>query len=416
MSDKPLYRRRATCRICGGGRQTLFLPLGPTPLANAFLRTPDEFATEPSFPLDMHFCEDCSFVQLLDVVNHETLFRHYVYASGTSDTIAAHNRALAASLVDWLGLGADDLVVEAASNDGSLLRCFQAHGVRTLGVEPARNLAAVARSAGIETVDRFFDQEAAGELRRGYGPAAVVIGNNVLAHVDDPRDFLAGARALLRPGGLVAIEVPYIADLLDRLEYDTVYHEHLGYFSVAALVRLADAAGLSLVRVDRVPVHGGSLRACFTPRADQPSHAPSVTALAAAETREGLGTLGRYRRFAADVQENRRSLVSLLQSLVDAGHTVAGYGAPAKGNTLLNYCGIDGRLLPYTVDKSPLKIGLYTPGAHIPVLPVSVLLERQPDYLLVLAWNFAEEIMRQQQEYRSRGGRFILPIPTPVVV
>jgi len=416
MSAMPLHHRRDTCRTCGGGRQTLFLPLGPTPLANAFLRTPDEFATEPSFPLDMYFCEDCSFVQLLDVVDHEALFRHYLYASGTSDTIAAHNRALAASLVDWLGLGADDLVVEAASNDGSLLRCFQAHGVRTLGVEPARNLAAVARSAGIDTIDRFFDQEAAGELRRHYGPAAVVIGNNVLAHVDDPRDFLAGARALLRPGGLVAIEVPYIADLLDRLEYDTVYHEHLGYFSVAALLRLADAAGLSLVRVDRVPVHGGSLRACFTPRDGQPSHAPGVMALAAAEMREGLGTIGRYRRFAADVQENRRSLVSLLQSLVDAGHTLAGYGAPAKGNTLLNYCGIDGRVLPYTVDKSPLKVGLYTPGAHIPVLPVSVLLERQPDYVLVLAWNFAEEIMRQQQEYRSRGGRFIIPIPTPVVV
>jgi SAM-dependent methyltransferase len=416
MNDMSLHHRRETCRICGGGRHTLFLPLGPTPLANAFLRTPDEFAAEPSFPLDMYFCEDCSFVQLLDVVDHEALFRHYLYATGTSDTIAAHNRDLAASLVAWLGLGADDLVVEAASNDGSLLRCFQAHGIRTLGVEPARNLAAVARSAGVDTVDCFFDREAAGELRLGYGPAAVVIGNNVLAHVDDPRDFLAGARVLLRPGGVVAIEVPYIAELLDRLEYDTVYHEHLGYFSVAALVRLADAAGLSLVRVDRVAVHGGSLRACFMAREDEPSHAPGVLALAAAETRAGLTTLGRYQQFSTDVQENRRSLVALLQSLVDAGHTVAGYGAPAKGNTLLNYCRIDGRLVPYTVDKSPLKIGLYTPGAHIPVHPVAALLERQPDYVLLLAWNFAEEIMRQQQEYRARGGRFIIPIPTPVVV
>ena len=414
--DGRLCRHRDTCRICGGRRQARFLSLGPMPLANAFLRTPDEFAGEPRFPLDMYFCEGCSFVQLLDVVDHEVLFRHYLYASGTSDTIAEHNQALAAALIDTLRLSRADLVVEAASNDGSLLSCFRAHGVRTLGVEPARNLAEIARARGVETVDRFFDAGVAQELRRTHGPAAAVIGNNVLAHVDDPRDFLAGARLLLRPGGVVVIEVPYIADLLDRLEYDTVYHEHLGYFSVAALVALAEAAGLSLVRIDRVPVHGGSLRAQFTPASDHSAHGDDVMAIVRGEQESGLTSVGHYMRFAGEVEKNRREILSLLETLANRGCTMAGYGAPAKGNTLLNYCGIDGRLLPYTVDKSPLKVGLYTPGTHIPVLPVSTLLERQPDYLLVLAWNFADEIMRQQAEYRARGGRFIIPIPEPTVV
>jgi SAM-dependent methyltransferase len=386
------------------------------PLANAFVRSPDEFAAEPSFPLDLYFCHGCSFVQLLDVIDHEVLFRHYLYASGTSDTIAAHNRELAATVVGQLGLGGGDLVVEVASNDGSLLKCFQAQGVRVLGIEPAGNIAARARAAGLDTVERFFSSTVAADVGASHGRAAAVVANNVLAHVDDPRDFLAGARSLLRPGGVVIVEVPYLRELLDRLEYDTVYHEHLGYFSVGAIVALADAAGVSVVRVDRVTVHGGSIRVSFQSRDEVPAHAPAVLELVRMEEENGLGRLSRYERFARDVERNRESVLALLRQLVAAGRSVAGYGAPAKGNTLLNYCGIDGRLLPYTVDKSPLKVGMYTPGTHIPVLPVSTLLERQPDYVLVLAWNFADEIIRQQHEYRERGGQFILPIPDPVVV
>jgi SAM-dependent methyltransferase len=411
-----VHQRRTTCRVCGGDELTRFLSLGPMPLANAFLRSPSEFAGEPSFPLDLYFCHGCSFVQLLDVIDHEVLFRHYLYASGTSDTIAAHNRDLAARVVGLLDLGRDDLVVEIASNDGSLLKCFQALGVRALGIEPAGNIAVRARAAGLDTIERFFDSTVAEEVRASHGTAAAVIANNVLAHVDNPCDFLAGARALLRPGGLVVVEVPYLRELLDRLEYDTVYHEHLGYFSVAALVALAEAAALSVVRVDRVPVHGGSVRVYFQSRGEATTHAPAVLELVRAEQEDGLGRLSRYERFALDVERNRESVVTLLQRLAAEGHSIAGYGAPAKGNTLLNYCGIDERLLPYTVDKSPLKVGLYTPGMHIPVLPVPTLLERQPDYVFVLAWNFADEIIRQQHEYRERGGRFILPIPEPVVV
>jgi SAM-dependent methyltransferase len=406
---------RSTCRVCGSTDLATFLSLGPTPLANGFLTSAADFTDERRFPLDVSFCRSCTFVQLLDVIDHETLFRHYVYLSGTSETTLAHNRELAAAVDERLNLGSGDLVVEIASNDGSLLKCFPA-GVRVLGVEPARNIAAAARAAGVATIDRFFDSSAAVEIRSTYGPATAVLANNVLAHVDSPRDFLAGARMLLRPGGLVVVEVPYLVDLIERLEYDTVYHEHLGYFSVRAVLALAERAGLSVAAIDRLRIHGGSLRVWLRPSAELPGHAPEVVALAEAERHDGFDDLARYLTFADEVAENRRHLVGLLEDLHARGCTVAGYGAPAKGNTLLNYCGIGPRLLPYTVDKNPLKVGRYTPGAHIPVLPVTTLLERQPDYVLILAWNVAEEVMRQQGEYRARGGKFIVPIPEPAVV
>jgi cyclopropane fatty-acyl-phospholipid synthase-like methyltransferase len=411
-----VHHKRTTCRACSGERLRAFLSLGPTPLANAFLRSPEEFAEEPSFPLDVYFCESCALVQLLDVIDPEVLFRDYIYVTGTSQTIAAHNAEYARAIVELLDLGAGDLVVEVASNDGSLLKCFQRHGVSTLGIEPAANIAALASAAGVETINRFFDSASAREVREARGPARAVIGNNVLAHVDETRDFLGGCRAILDGDGLVVIEVPYLRDLVEGLEYDTVYHEHLCYFSVSALLRLFEAVGLSLARVDHVPVHGGSLRVYAASRERHGDHAREARELAEAEREAGLTGFARFERFAADVDRSRRALVDLLESLHREGRTVAGYGAPAKGNTLLNFCGIDAGLLPYTVDKSPLKVGLYTPGAHIPVLPTPALLERQPDYALILAWNFAEEIVRQEQEYRDRGGRFIVPLPQPRIL
>ncbi|MCG3160254.1 MAG: hypothetical protein JMDDDDMK_01323 [Acidobacteria bacterium] len=419
-----IYHKRTLCRACGAERLRRFLSLGPQPLANSFLESPDEFADEQRYPLDVCLCEECSLVQIPDVIDPEALFRHYVYVTGTSDTIAAHNRVYARTVVDLLNLGADDLVVEIASNDGSLLKCFQPHGVKTLGVEPATNIAEIARAGGVETVNEFFNPDIAEQVRQSRGPARAVIGNNVLAHVDDTRAFLRGCAALLPSAdpsanmddGLVIIEAPYLRDLIDLLAYDTVYHEHHCYFSVTSLKRLCEEAGLVIVRMDRLPVHGGTLRMYAGLREKHKRHAAEIDNWVEDERRAGMSDFARYEKLAADVAANRQSLVGLLQRLKREGKTVAGYSAPAKGNTLLNYCGIGPELLPYTVDKSPLKVGLYTPGTHIPVLPVSTLIERQPDYVLILAWNFAEEIMRQQAEYRERGGRFIIPIPEPKVV
>jgi SAM-dependent methyltransferase len=386
------------------------------PLANAFLRGPGDIASESAYPLDVYFCETCSLVQLLDVVDREVLFRHYLYVTGTSDTIAAHNADYARAVVGEHELGASDLVVEVASNDGSLLRCFQSEGVRTLGVEPATNIAAMARDAGVETVNVFFDRDAAASIAADHGEAAAVVANNVLAHVDDPADFLRGCCELIRPDGVVVVEVPELTPMLDRLEYDTIYHEHLSYFSVTSLMALFESAGLSIVRVDRFKVHGGSLRVHAMKQSAQSGHSADVMRIAAGEQTAGLTSIDRYRKFAADVSANRAALLRLLEELRSDGHTLAGYGAPAKGNTLLNYCGIGPDILPFTVDRSPLKVGLVTPGMHIPVLPVAALVERQPDYALVLAWNFADEIVRQQREYASRGGQFIIPIPEPRVI
>ncbi len=405
------HRMRTTCRVCGSTQLHKFISLGPMALANSFLRSPSEFADEAVYPLDVYFCDSCSLVQLLDVIDPEVLFRHYLYATGTSDTIAAHNKKYARTIVDLLNLGQEDLVVEIASNDGSLLSCYKELGVRTLGVDPAENIAEIARSRGIETLAKFFNLETAEQVRSSYGPAKAVIGNNVLAHVDDTRNFLSGFKALLDDNGLAIIEMPYLRNLLEGLEYDTIYHEHLCYFSVNTLIRLCDEVGLSLIRIDEVPVHGGSLRMYAGRPEHYGPHAESVLDWAQEEQKEGMTTLDRFLRFSKQVEESRRKLLALLGELIREGKTVVGYGASAKGTVLINYCGIDTKYLPYTVDKSPLKVGLYTPGTHIPVRPVSKLLECQPDYLLILAWNFAEEIMTQQKEYHDRGGKFIIPIP-----
>jgi len=410
---RPGHHVRTACRACGAQRLVRFLALGDQPLANANLRSLDEAADEAFYPLDVYFCDACSLVQLADVIDPEILFRHYLYVTGTSETIAAHNRGYARTVADLLGLGADDLVVEVASNDGSLLACFRDLGVRVLGVEPATNIAAIARARGVETVGDFFDGPTGARLRGERGAARAVIGNNVLAHVDDTQDFLRGAKALLAPDGLVITEVPYAREMLERLEYDTVYHEHLCYFSVTSLIRLCEAVGLSVVRVDRVPVHGGSLRLYAGLPAHYGPTAAEVRRLADTEHEIGLTSLARWQRFARDVEAQREALLALLRRLKGEGRSLAGYGAPAKGNTLLNYCGIGTDLLPYTVDRSPLKVGTLTPGMHLPVLPVETLGERRPDYVLILAWNFADEIMRQQAEYAAGGGKFIVPIPMP---
>jgi hypothetical protein len=315
-----------------------------------------------------------------------------------------------------LGLGAQDLVVEIASNDGSLIKCFQQNGIQTLGIEPATNIANLANNNGIETLNLFFSEEVVGQIITKYGLARAVIANNVLAHVDETQGFLRGCNSLLAPDGLVIVEVPYLKDLLDNLEYDTIYHEHLCYFSISALVPLYDSVGLSIVQIDRMPVHGGTLRIYAGKQAHYGDHAQQILDLVYEERKLKMNKLIRYQEFASQVESSRKALLDLLVFLKHQGKSLAGYGAPAKGNTLLNYCGITTELIPYTVDKSPLKVGLYTTGMHIPVLPVTALLERQPDYVLILAWNFAAEIIRQQADYVQRGGKFIMPLPIAKVV
>ncbi|MDP9246221.1 MAG: class I SAM-dependent methyltransferase [Chloroflexota bacterium] len=387
------------------------LDLGSQPLANSFLAPADLAAPEPRYPLELCRCTSCGHMQLSLTVPPEIMFRNYLYVSGTSETIPAHFAAYAREIAERF-VPAGGLVVEIGSNDGTLLRAFDRSKLRVLGVEPARNIAKVANAAGIPTVDEFFDEATAKRLATEHGRAAAMIGNNVVAHIDDLHGLLRGAQALLAPSGVFVVEFPYLVDLLERRAYDTIYHEHLSYFSVASVVRLTADYGMRVVDVRRVSVHGGSIR-LFISGSGTPSI--SVGELLTLEASMRLADGEPLTAFVADVRRQRVDLRALLTETRKRGR-IAGYGAPAKGNTLLNYCGIDTSLVDFVVDRSPLKHGLLTPGTHIPVEPPDRLLASGVKETLLLAWNFAEEILRQQEDYRSSGGRFIIPIPTPLVV
>jgi novobiocin biosynthesis protein NovU/D-mycarose 3-C-methyltransferase len=339
------------------------------------------------------------------------MFRDYLYVSGTSETIPAHFAEYARDIQHRF-VPRGGLVVEIGSNDGTLLRAFDQTEVRILGVEPARNIAALANSAGVPTMPEFFGEQIARRIAAEHGAAAAIIGNNVVAHIDDLHDLLRGVRALLRPEGVFVAEFPYLVELLERRAYDTIYHEHLSYFSVESVSRLSAEHGLKLLDVRPTSVHGGSIR-IFVARTGQPSQA--VSELIARERSMNLAGGAPLAEFAADVARQRVRLRELVLD-VKKVRPLAGYGAPAKGNTLLNYCGIDSTLLDFIVDRSALKQGLLTPGTHIPVEAPQRLIDSGIKDTLLLAWNFADEVLRQQHEYRAAGGRFIVPIPTPRVV
>ncbi|HEV2834296.1 MAG TPA: class I SAM-dependent methyltransferase [Pyrinomonadaceae bacterium] len=402
------------CRSCGYRQLQTFLSLGRTPLANALLTEKQLTEPEETYPLDLAFCSACTLVQLTESVSPEKLFREYVYFSSFSDTMLRHAEDLSSGLLGSCHLGAESLVIEVASNDGYLLRYYKRAGVPVLGIEPAVNIARVSEQEhGIPTVCDFFNQELASRLVvEGY-QADVIHANNVLAHVPDLNGFVSGLRTLLKDKGIVVVEVPYVKDMIDRVEFDTVYHEHLSYFSLTALDALFTRNGLTIQKVERLPVHGGTLRlyAGYSFRKDE-----SVSQLLRDEEVWGAGDIDFYSGFGSRVEQLRREVVTLLRELKAQDKRIAVYGASAKGSTLLNYCGVGRETLDYVVDRSTVKQGLYTPGTHLKIYAPEKLLEDMPDYVLLLTWNFASEILKQQAEYRRRGGRFIVPIPSVRVV
>lgn len=408
------------CRSCGEPAVTTVLSLGRIPLANALLTSEQLNLPEETFPLDLVFCLKCTLLQITETVSPEKLFREYLYLSSFSETVLQNAREIADRMTIRCGLNKDSRVVEVASNDGYLLKNYKEKGISVLGVEPARNIARVADERGIPTISEFFSVELAEQLR-GRGEAADIIhANNVVAHVADLHGVVGGTAVLLKPDGVVVIENHYAKDLIDRVEFDSIYHEHLCYYSVTSFRNLFARHGLTLVDVERLPVHGGSLRVYFQ-RADGPCSLAKdglghVHAMLEEESRWGVANFGFYQSFGEKVEHLRRDLLALLHRIKRDGKRIVVYGASAKSTTLLNYFGIGAEILDYVVDRSTVKQGYYTPGTHLLIRPPEDLLKTQPDYVLLLTWNFADEILSQQAEYRTSGGKFIIPIPELKVV
>ena len=404
-----------TCRSCG--RQPLMpvLDLGRTPLANALLTEAQLKEPEATYPLELVLCASCSLVQITETVPPEQLFGNYLYFSSFSETMLRHAASLVAQVVESRRLGPQSLVVEIASNDGYLLQYYHQRDIPVLGIEPAANIAEAARAKGIPTRTEFFGEAVGRNLADEGLRADVIHANNVLAHVADLNGFVAGIRRLLAPTGVAVIEAPYLQDFLDHGEFDTIYHEHLCYFSLTALQGLMTRQGLQVSDVARVPIHGGSLRLFVTPAEARPPN-QAVGSLLAAEAAWGIAQRSAYEPFVQRVATLRQELPALLRRLKADGKRIAAYGASAKGSTLLNTFGIGRDLLDFVVDRSTVKQGYYTPGTHLPIRSPEALLSERPDYVLLLTWNFAPEILAQQQAYRDAGGRFIVPIPELTVV
>lgn len=401
------------CRLCKSECLEGFLDLGAQPPANAFLRKED-FPKEEYYPLRVGLCRSCAFVQLMDIVDPDTLFRDYVYVSSTSSVFVKHFEEYA-KFIDERFHVQNELVVDIGSNDGILLKPFKELGAVVLGIDPARSIAAKAASEGIETIPEFFTEKMAKEIAASHGNAKAITANNAFAHIHDLDEIMLGVAALLAKDGVFVVEAPYLVDFLEQRLFDTIYHEHLSYIAITPLVRFFKKFGMEIIDIEKVSSHGGSVRIMV---ARQGAHKVSkqVAEYLKQEKNKKLDEFDTYKHFAEDVLENKRTLLDLLGKIKKEEKRIAGYGAPAKGNTLLNFMGIGTETLEYIVDDSPMKQGLFTPGMHISVVSAERLLSDRPDYLFILAWNFAESIMGKNKEFAKNGGKFIVPVPVPRIV
>ena len=403
---------QSQCRSCGTTLAHTFVDLGMSPLANSYIKPEQRSRMEPFYPLHVYVCSACLLVQLEQFSSPHDIFSDYAYFSSFSDSWLTHAKRYVDMIADRFQLGRDSKVVEIASNDGYLLQNFVARGVPVLGVEPAANVAEVAKQKGVNTTVAFFGEKTARDLVADGWGADLIIGNNVLAHVPDLNDFVKGLKVLLNPTGLVTMEFPHLIQLMEQNQFDTIYHEHFSYFSFLAVEKVFARHGMTLFDVEELPTHGGSLR--IYARHAQDSSKPIGARAQDLKTREeeaGFGRLAHYLSFGPQVEATKRKLVSFLIAAKQEGKRVVGYGAPAKGNTLLNYCGVRTDLIDYTVDRSPHKQGHFLPGVHIPIHSPEKVRETRPDYLLILPWNLREEVMEQMAFIREWGGKFVVPIP-----
>jgi SAM-dependent methyltransferase len=406
----------STCRACAHEPLSPVLSLGRTPLANRLLAQADLAREEPLYPLDLAYCGGCSLLQITQTVPPGELFSDYVYFSSFSESMLAHARDLAHRTKGERNLGKGSLVVEIASNDGYLLQYYKELGIDVLGIEPARNIAKVARERGIPTLTEFFGKELGQRLAHEGRSATVVHANNVMAHVPDINGFAAGLFAILTQEGVALIEVPYAREMIDRCEFDTIYHEHVFYFSLTALSKLFPRHGLKVVDVEVIPLHGGSLLVHVARQDSRAAVSQRVEVMLEEEGRIGMRAFRYYDSFSRRVHSLREELRGVLFDLKAKGARLVAYGAAAKGSTLLNYTAIGRETLDFVVDRSPHKQGSFMPGVHLPIRPTSALAEEMPDYVLLLTWNFKDEILAQQEAFRRKGSRFIIPLPSVSIV
>lgn len=409
--DAAVHSRRARCRLCDSSELELVFKLRPTPPANEFVTADLRHFEQSVFPIDLHFCHTCFHVQLLDIVCPKKLFEHYVYVSGTSPTFVKHFEDYANSILELFDSQPHPRVLEIGSNDGTMLRFFKNHGLPVLGIDPATAIAKNATESGILTINDFFTASMALKIQQEYGLCEIIVANNVFAHIDDLNDVMEGIQTLLAKDGVFAFEVSYLGDVLEKNLFDTIYHEHLSYHSVISLKPFFEKYHLELFKVEKINSHGGSLRGLVKRRNSRHKPDDSVEKWIDQEKSLGLTNPDTFRRYHTKIQALKSELHSLLTKLKAEGKSIIGFGAPAKATTLMYEFELGHHILDFIVDDSPLKQGLLTPGLHIPVFPVSALYDTQPDYALVLAWNFADPIIKNHQEYLRKGGQFIIPIP-----